>query len=103
MPETAGNGRNVETCIYKGPHSNSIYKFPVFSPISPSPTGKFPCNNFRNLQQLTLKISKISQQISQYSVSLESWNILLGQTKLPVFWQNLHIPCVFPIGSTVKV
>ena len=34
--------------------------------------------------------------IEKTFLTLESGNLQLEQTKLPVFWQNFQIPCVFP-------
>ena len=103
-PVTIGVRRYTETYISGSP-LNSYLQIPYFPCFFPCPTGNVSYVNFSSLWQLHLqakltfkKESKILHQILQYPVSLESGNLLLEQTKFPVFWQFFQIPCVFPDG-----
>ena len=62
--------------------TNSL-RFPIFFPC---PTTNVPCANLRTFMSETdLPNSNISWQILQYPVSLELGNLLLEQTKFPLF------------------
>ena len=53
-------------------------------------------SNCSNSLSCTLKLEICSRQILTHLLPLESGNLQHEQTKLPVFWQNFQIACVFP-------